>query len=97
MVRLQTKLLRLHGSKFAKKKSWGIRTSVSPWNLRGLAFHGKSGFRISSFIPDMFGSGEHRFQMVLEKRDQPEWYNKINYYKELLHSEKELPKGHFKE
>ena len=64
-----------------ENENLGMRTSVSPWNLRGLAFHGKSGFRISSFIPDMFGSGEHRFQMVLEKPDQPEWYNKKNYYK----------------
>ncbi len=79
------------------KEKLGMRTSVSPWNLRGLAFHGKSGFRISSFIPDMFGSGEHRFQMVLEKPDQPEWYNKKNYYKELLVSGKELLKGNLKE
>ena len=79
-----------------EKEKRGMRTSVSPWNLRGLAFHGKSGFRICSFIPDMFGSGEHRFQMVLEKSDQPEWYNKINHYKELLRSEKELHEGHFK-
>ncbi len=79
-----------------KKEKRGMRTSVSPWNLRGLAFHGKSGFRICSFISDMFGSGEHRFQMVLDKSDQPDWYSKINYYKELLRSEKEFSEGHCK-
>ena len=90
------KLAELTRQQVFEKEKRGIRTSVSPWNFRGLAFHGKSGFRICSFIPDMFGSGEHRFHMVLEKRDQPEWYNKINYYKELIRREKELLKRHFK-
>ena len=80
-----------------EKENIGMRTSVSPWNLRGLAFHGKSGFRICSFIPDIFGPGEHRFQMILEKRDQLEWYKKRNEYIELLRSEKELHMDYSKE
>ena len=91
------KIAEVTRQQICKKEKRGIRTSVSPWNLRGLAFHGKSGFRICSFIHDIFGPDEHRFQMVLEKNDQPEWYKKRNYYKELLQSEKEVPKGHSKD
>ena len=90
------KIAELTRKQVCEKEKRGMRTSVSPWNLRGLAFHGKSGFRITSFIPDLFGPGEHRFQMVLEKRDQPDWYKKRNHYKDLLLREKELPKDQSK-
>ena len=80
------KIAELTRLQVCKKEKCGLRTSVSPWNLRALAFHGKTGFRICSFIPDMFGTGEHRFQMVLEKSDKPDWYQKLSHFKELLAS-----------
>ncbi len=77
-----------------EKEKRGLRTSVSPWNLMGLSFHGKSGFRICSFVPNMFGTGEHRFQMVLEKNKKPDWYQKRSYYIKLLRGEKLVTGDH---
>ncbi len=77
-----------------EKEKRGLRTSVSPWNLMGLSYHGKSGFRICSFVPNVFGPGEHRFQMVLEKNEKPDWYEKRSYYIKLLRGEKFVPGDH---
>lgn len=67
-----------------------LRTSVAPWNLKSIGYHLKNGSKVTNFMLDFYGPGEHRFHAVFDKDNQNTAYQQKKEFCRRM-QENEIP------